>query len=182
MTLLFPLRGVALWSLAAALALGLAGGDARAQTAKKSAPVPTKAQAAAQAKDGQAFGDWTARCGQNGCVLVQSQVVEGGARLIQFTIGRIGIQGELGIIAVVPLGIHIPAGALLVTDGKTMPLTLKTCSQQGCQATLQLNNAQMGEIGKAQSVEIALMDDNTRQSLMITLSIKGLSQGLAAIR
>ena len=183
MIFLSRLRGVAWLSL---MACGLlwaplpGGGEALAQTAKKSATA--KAAVAEKAKDGQAFGDWTAKCGQGGCVLVQSQNVEGGARLIQFTIGKVGTQGESGAVAMIPLGIHLPAGALLVLDGKTIPLVLKTCSQQGCQATVQLTNAQMGEIGKAQALEIALMDDNTRQSLMIALSTKGLGQGLAAIR
>ncbi len=182
MTVFFRLRGVAIWTLAAGLALGIAVGDARAQSApKKSAPV-AKGAPAGQAKDGQVFEDWTARCGPNGCNLSQSQFVEGGARLIQFSIGRIGSQGELGAVAVVPLGIHIPAGALLVMDGKTIPFIIRTCTQQGCQASSSLTTAQLGEIGKAQALEVALMDDANRQSMMIPLSVKGLSQGLAAVR
>ncbi len=181
MTLFFRLRSAAIGILAAGLALGFAGDDARAQTPKKSAPV-TKGASAPQAKDGQVFEDWTARCGQQGCTLTQTQVVEGGARLIQFNIGRVGTQGELGAFAMVPLGIHIPAGALLAHDGKSIPMTLKTCSQQGCQATVQLTAAQIAEIGKAQSVEVAVMEGATLQSMTIPLSIKGLSQGLAAIK
>lgn len=177
----FRFRGVTLWILAVSLAFGLKGGDALAQTAKKPTPV-AKGTVAERAKDGQVFGDWVAKCGQGGCVLSQSQVVEGGARLIQFTIGRIGTQGEQGAIAIIPLGIHIPAGALLAIDGKATPMTLKTCMQQGCQATMTLDAAQLGEIGKAQAIEVIVMDDANRENILIPLSIKGLGQGLAAIR
>jgi len=149
------------------------------------APSPAAAATAAPAKDGQKFGNWVASCApapKNDCLLVQTQVLEGGARLLELTIGKAGTKGEYAAIAMLPLGIHIPSGVILVIDGKQSPMTLLKCSHDGCQAVAPLGKANAGLLAKAKTILIGMVDEVTRKPVTITVSPDGLSAGMAALK
>ena len=138
----------------------------------------------AAVKDGQKFGDWTVSCAKErptACSLVQRQAVQGGARLFQLTIGKVGSKGEMGASAVVPLGLHIPAGVVLVLDGAQTPMTLMRCVEAGCLAVLQFDAKIQAAIGKANDIQLAMIDDFSRQTVLMKVGVAGLADGLKAL-
>lgn len=145
----------------------------------------SSADASAAPKNGQKFGNWLVRCAKDAkddCVLVQTQVVDGGARLIEFSVGKVGTKGEFGGIAMLPLGLHIPSGVILVVDGKQLPMTLLKCTQDGCQAVVPLDKANADGLGKARQILVGMVDEFTRKTVTIPVSTDGLPEGMAAMK
>ncbi|MBF0093722.1 MAG: invasion associated locus B family protein [Alphaproteobacteria bacterium] len=141
--------------------------------------------AAAAPKDGQKFGDWIARCGKEKdgkCVLVQTQVVEGGARLLEATIGKIGTKGEFGLVAIVPLGIHLPSGVAVLVDEEQFPLSILKCLQDGCQAVMELDGAKLAKVRKAKGLVLGVVEEAGRKTITMPISVSGLDDGLTAIK
>jgi invasion protein IalB len=146
--------------------------------------VLTPTEGSAAPKNGQKFGNWFIRCSEGPtpeCLLVQSLNVQNGGRVLELSIGKVGTKGEFGSIAMVPLGIHIPSGVILVIDGKQVPMTLLKCVQEGCQAVAPLTKAHTDLMKKAKLVAVGFVDEFTRKALSIGLGIDGLKDGLAAL-
>lgn len=142
---------------------------------------PGGAQAAV--KDGQQFGDWIARCDATGkiCRVMQMQVADGGARLFEISLGKIGPKGELGVITIVPLGVRIPPGVAFQADGKQTNMPILQCMPNGCQAGIPLDDAGLKALEKTKNFMLG-MQDASGKTVTMAISTKGLSDAIQAIK
>jgi invasion protein IalB len=142
--------------------------------------------AEAASKNGQRFGSWVIRCpdkAKDDCLLVQTLAMSGGNRLMELSIGRVGTKGEHGALTMLPLGLHIPSGVIMVVDGKKqIPMTLLKCIQEGCQAVVPLDKTNIDLVRKAKSIDIGMVDEFSRKALTIGLDMEGLPAGLDALK
>ena len=142
-------------------------------------------EASAAVKEGQKFGDWLGTCPKDrptACSIVQRQSVQGGARLFQISVGKIGPKGEMGASVVVPLGLHIPAGVVIVLDGAQTPMTLMRCVESGCLAVLQFDAKVQAALAKAKEIQLAMVDDFSRQTVVMKVGAAGLADGIKALQ
>jgi len=148
---------------------------------------------AVQAKPerGKAFGDWVVDCettpdGKESCFISQTQTMQQqqqSGRLIKLSIGYIGPAGKPAMVAILPLGIWLPAGAAYQVEGQAQkPLTLQRCVAEGCIASAELDEATLGQMRKAKSLSVGLKADAAGQTIVIPVSLKGFDAGLKSLR
>lgn len=93
------------------------------------------------------YGSWELRCGTladaagattEACEIVQAIQVQGQAQpLTQIAIGSPAPDADFIMVLQLPVGIWLPAGASIeVTEGETLPSTLKRCVPSACLAEL----------------------------------------------
>lgn len=152
------------------LVLALAGSNAQAQ-----------AQAQAQTPDrlSEVYGDWTVHCvgpqDSRQCIMAQSlNAAENNQRILQVEVSIGGGQTELAMLA--PLGVLLPAGATTTIDGNA-PSTLAyhTCLNAGCILRSTVDDAKVAELRRGKSMAVALQAAETRQTIALTVSLKGFS-------
>ncbi|MCG5238629.1 invasion associated locus B family protein [Azospirillum doebereinerae] len=138
---------------------------------------------------GAAFGDWQVECeaaadGKPRCFLAQTQMLkENNARLLKMSVGYIGPKGEAVLVALLPLGIDLRAGVVMKLDeGGEAPLVLQQCVQDGCVASKALDAKGLAAFVKAQTLRLGVLPYAGKQSVTMTVSLKGVSAGLDALR
>jgi len=101
---------------------------------------------AAPDKPGNRFGDWLYECrtlnkNNNFCVLTQTAVTTKGKKLVmKVTLGRYGPAQQLTLVALLPLGIYLPAGVVgRIDNSRPFNMTVRTCTAQGCEAILKVD-------------------------------------------
>ena len=127
----------------------------------------------------KSFDDWQVRCEQTKgadktCVMTQQAMVQtSGQRLMQANIATVGEVTKMTLI--LPLGISLPAGAVMQIDEKNKTdLVISFCTQAGCFVNLDLNDKLIRAIGNADAVQvnIQIADGNP---VSVPLSSKGFS-------
>lgn len=143
--------------------------------------------AAAEPKVGDQFGDWVYECAAlaaNKTVCSLSQMIMSknqNKRIVKFNLGRNEKTKSLDFVALLPLGIALPSGASITIDtGKTYPLSLKTCLQQGCVATYAVDSGLMKALQSGQKLEISFTPGGAEKPVTINGSLKGLADGMKA--
>ncbi len=136
-----------------------------------------------------AFGDWQVECematdGKPRCFLTQTQLLkENNARLLKMSVGYIGPKGEPVLVAVLPLGIDLRAGVMMKLDeGGDVPLILQQCVQDGCVASKVLDAKGLAAFAKARTLRLGVLPYAGTQSVAMTVSLKGISAGLDALK
>ncbi len=137
-----------------------------------------KVERSATSDHGKIFQDWVIECEKSGkgekCAVSQDQSLENKGRIIKFSVGYIGPNNAPKIIAMLPLGISIQAGAAYMTDrGVQMPLQLQQCVASGCMATAMLTPETLNELRDASEVRVGVVPSGTSQTMLINLSMKG---------
>ncbi len=159
-------------------------------TGDPAAPAP-----AGVAAKGQAFGDWIIACagGQRKqarrCFARQIQVLksqEGGGgnrRLIDARVGFLGPKGQAAFVAMLPLGVYIPAAAALrIDERQPIPLRLEFCTRMGCRAVTLLDEATLAAIQGSTALTVRFSPGFTGKVASIRLSPKGLTEAVKALR
>lgn len=151
--------------------------------------LPLVAQAKPQ--PGKQFGDWMVECeaapdGKQRCFLSQTQTLQQqqqSGRLIRLSIGYIGPDNKPAMVAILPLGIWLPAGAAYQVEGQPQkPLVLQRCLGEGCVAAAELDEATLGHMRKAKSLSIGIKGEAAGQTLVIPVSLTGFDAGLRSLK
>ncbi len=139
---------------------------------------------------GTTYDDWKVECEKASqsapekCFLSQIQMVkENNARLLKASIGYIGPQNEPILVVAAPLGIDLRAGvAIRIDDGLKSPLTVQRCVQEGCVASIAFDSETLPVFTEAKKILIGMLPYGAPQSLVVAISTKGLSKGMAALK
>jgi invasion protein IalB len=157
------------------------------------ADVPGAAPAPAEPSSTTAtYGDWTVRCTQQqggtgaparSCEVVQGiQTANSRGLLAQLALGRVRADDPLHLVVQLPLGVWLPNGVTFYPDpqggsGITAPFTI--CSQ-GCLANVALTPAMQGRLADAPGPGRIEFVDGARKTVVLPMSLNGLSSALQA--
>ena len=136
------------------------------------------------------FDDWEVICNkpegtkENRCLAHQTQTVkQSNTRLIQVSLGRLGLHGEPVLVAMVPLGIWLPSGvALKIDDLPQVPMTVTQCTEKGCAAQVQVAESMMKSVLDAKAMSVGMIAAGSAQTLAIAISPKGLKSAWSAVK
>ena len=146
----------------------------------------------ASVKEGQKFIDWGVTCTENGnkkqiCFLTQSLTAtekEKTKNLAIFQIGYFGVGKErkLQMMQIIPADVTIAAGTSIISDKQLLsPGKYVSCNKEYCQAFAVISEKELATILSNENNVIALIN-SSRQQVNIPVSIKGLAEGLKALK
>lgn len=146
------------------------------------------AEALAKPENGRTFGAWTIQCAvppgksEAQCVASQTQIInETKARLITMEVE--GTKGDLNVVALLPLGIGLPAGVSMVwEEGSKTPMTLQRCVPDGCLATVTLTAAQQKAFRSNKKVLVRAALPGMPNTADITVSLEGLDAAIESLK
>lgn len=152
----------------------------------------TAAAAAAEPRVGERFSDWTFDCtaisaNVNKCVLTQTLLATTDStgnqgRVLKLTLGQLGTEGELVLLALAPLGIYIPAGvAGKVDQDEQFPMILQSCTERGCEAAVQVGPELLQSMKAGENLLIGFNAQSDGKTITVPASLKGLTAGLKAL-
>ena len=146
------------------------------------------APAVAQVAEGQAFGDWVARCvtppgaTRHQCSL-QHRVIakEPKRQLLNVTVGFFGKERTPGALFHAPIGVYLPAGLTLSIPGaQVVRIVYDICTPQVCRAPVTLTPELVAAMKKAGKGDVTIQDSR-RKPLKLPLSLKGFTAGYDAL-
>jgi invasion protein IalB len=121
--------------------------------------------------------DWQVRCEQakgaeKSCVMTQQAMMQAsGQRLMQANVGKAGDITKMTLI--LPLGISLPAGAVLEIDEENKTdLVIGFCTQTGCFVNMDLNDKLIRAIGNADAVQVNIQIADGK-AVSVPFSAKG---------
>ncbi len=151
----------------------------------------TAPQPVPQGMRDQAFQDWRVRCGRvqanqpEVCASFAEVTIQStGQRLLNFTVVVVPGQPVPVATLTLPLGLFLPAGTQIAVDGQN-PLSapLQTCVPEGCQVTMNLDQAILPRLQNGKQMNVTFVDNtDERKGLTVSVSLAGFSQALAALR
>jgi invasion protein IalB len=152
------------------------------------APVP--AQGAAPAVREQAFQDWRVRCVRfqpnqpEQCAgFVEFLTQETNQRILNFAVMVAPGQPVPVATLTLPLGLFLPSGAQIAIDAQNpLAAPLQTCVPEGCQVTLNLDQAILPRLQSGKQMNISFVEYGERKTITLNISLAGFSQMLAALR
>ena len=139
------------------------------------------------------FDDWLLVCGEavggpDNCLVLHEQTMQDedgtSGRLIRVTITPLvgDQQGNYLLLALLPLGIHLPAGvAIKVDEQPQQHLTLQNCTQQGCQAAAMLEEEAAHQLRRGETALFGFKGDPRGETITIAVSLRGISAALDAL-
>lgn len=139
-------------------------------------------------ESGDTFGDWTVQCeaqegGGSKCFISQNQVTpDTGNRVVNVNLGYIGPRDTPMLVAFLPLGIDLQAGAVVhIEPGQQVPLSMQSCTVAGCRASATLDAKTFEDMRGATRIVIWVTPYGTDNWVDMPLSVKGLAAGLASL-
>ncbi|MGE5505408.1 MAG: invasion associated locus B family protein [Actinomycetota bacterium] len=156
--------------------------SAVAVAAAAMAPAP----AAAKPENGKRFGDWVVECEQTPkgerCAVSQTAMKDGN-RVLTVTVGYLGAKGEPVLLAIVPLGISLVAGAAFkIGDAKEVPMQMQQCTVQGCLAVGQMAPAHVKALNDGKSLGIGVVPAGTENIVGLPVSMNGFKDAFASLK
>lgn len=132
------------------------------------------------------YGDWRLNCPAPSetdrvCELVQSVTDNrNGEAIFRIAIRRTDAGEEMAVIA--PFGILLEPG-VGIAFGETEPrkLDIEVCDEAGCRAVIPVDDKLFANLG-AREMGTAVMTGITGEMVSLPISLKGLSDGLSALR
>jgi invasion protein IalB len=151
---------------------------------------PTTESTGKQApKVGERIGDWTFQCqaltaSDTRCVIFQQLINQKNRRpVLRATLAPLGEKKNLGLIVLAPLGIFLGSGiAGKVDEGKQFKFILQRCTQQGCQAAIQVTDTLKAELQKGKRLVIAFKPTANGKPVQLAVSLNGVAAGLKALK
>ena len=139
-------------------------------------------------KVGDKFGDWVFECtalaaNKTNCVLSQTLIQnESKQRVLRIALNQPEKSKELQLVAVAPLGLYIPAGLTATIDKNTeVPLILKTCTQQGCIATANVDSKLVKSLTSGNNIEVSFSANADSKPITLNVSLMGIITGISAL-
>ena len=143
----------------------------------------------AESKVGDRFGDWIFECSaiaeaKTACALTQTIVSQkDNRRIVKFSFPHNEKKNINVITALLPLGINLSAGISgSIDQGKPFQYQLKTCIQQGCIVTYDVDSAFLKSLQGAKKINISFIGINATQPVALSGSLNGLSDGLKTLK
>ncbi|MES9870954.1 MAG: invasion associated locus B family protein [Sedimenticola sp.] len=138
-------------------------------------------------KPGDRFGNWIYECETRDqkevCAITQTITIkENQARVLKLTLGKLGKENRLVLAALLPLGIYLPAGVAGKVDGANQfPITLRTCTQHGCEAVIQVDDHLRWKMKAGKELIIGFVTRPGTGTFTIPVSLEGTTAGLDAL-
>ena len=150
------------------------------------------APALSKPEKGKVFGDWVIECepgsdGAEQCFASQTQTKtekdEKPVRLLKLSIGYIGPKGAPAMVAILPLGIFIPAGAAYQVDsGPQKPLLIQRCLPQGCIAATTVDERSLAALRRGNRLLLGVKTEASGQTMTIPVSLKGIDAAIKSLK
>ena len=142
----------------------------------------------AQTQVGEKIGDWTFQCQaisakETICAITQVFAnQETRQRVLALTIRTLGIEKKLMLVANAPLGIYLPELIVAtIDDGAQLTFAWQTCTQQGCEATAEINDESRAAMKAGTRMQIAFKAQASSNPVTFNASLKGVIEGLIEI-
>lgn len=148
--------------------------------------------AQATPRPGTTFGDWIVECERpaagaaDKCFVSQyvssTKPNETAQQMLKLSIGHLGPNDAAMAVAVLPLGISIPAGAAFRIDQHpAQPLILQECTQQGCMASADISADTVGAMADGEAMAVGIVVAGASETTAIPVSLKGFKDAFAAL-
>jgi invasion protein IalB len=147
-------------------------------------------QHALAVKDGDKFGDWTARCqeAQQGqpkiCIitqLVNDKQSKKPVIAVQIATDPSSKQPPLAEIKT-PLLVALQGGVgVKIDNGETMGIPYQYCDPAGCNAVMPLDPAMIGKLQKGSKLQVSLFPLGQKNPESYDVSLKGFTKGFKAL-
>jgi len=148
----------------------------------------------ASTKEGERFGDWVIGCEKDEknkqlCFLSQVLTTKNDKdennpqHVATFRMGYLGKSKDIKMLQILPFGANLQSGTSIIL-GKDMiiaPGKFTTCQAFGCIAVADLTKQDLDSMINATEAFIGIISVEGKQ-INITLSTKGLKEGLAALK
>jgi len=143
----------------------------------------------ASAQTEKKYQDWIYRCEPaqddvpERCFIVQTiKDTESDRDLAQMAIGYVPDQTDPVAIISLPLGIYLPPGiGLKVDEGEPVRVPVEVCDGGGCRTGITLKDPLRASMKKGVTALI-LVQDGSRQSAGLPISLKGFTAALNALQ
>jgi invasion protein IalB len=149
-------------------------------------PVLAQDSGAAPGSTMKKVGDWTIVCttasSQTPCEMTQGVAEKNsGQRLLTMSFVYVPVRDQRWVVIVVPLGVSIPKGAVLVTDTFTSPkIPYNHCDRNGCYAQVPIDKNTLQTLGHSTNASIKISPD-VGKDLDLRLSLNGFSEANDAL-
>lgn len=144
--------------------------------------------AQAKPESGKIFDDWVIECenveNDQRCYASQNVIVrEKNKRILKISVGPIGPKGQNLLVAVLPLGVSIQAGAAYkIDDHQQVSLVIQHCIAEGCVAGAPLDADSIKALQAGKTMTIGVIPFGTPQTVTLPVSLKGLSAALSSLK
>jgi len=137
-------------------------------------------------------GEWQVECRGEGnakCVAVHDVLVKTADqpdaptnRILRATIAK-SDQGQMVLLALLPLGIFLPAGVVSTVDeAPQTPMTVQRCTQAGCEAAQALTPETFQALRKGKQLKVAFKADPNGQTLVVEVPLKHAAAALDKVK
>ncbi len=143
---------------------------------------------AGQELETKQFQDWTVRCGRpapdapEACEMVQQPQNDQGQTVLLVAIGNVPNNDDPGMLIVLPLGIALPPGVVLMVDGgQKIPAEVARCERHGCEIELLLEPAMLATLkgGRKANVLFQIRDQQGQlKQVGVPFSLLGFTAAL----
>ena len=183
----------ALWAVGCVDTKNARAAQGASPSAARAAAVVTMAflaagTAVAQQEPGDIFGDWRMQCeaqqgGGSKCFISHNKVTpDTGNRVVNVNLGYIGPRDAPMLVAFLPLGIDLQAGAVVhIEPGQQVRLSIHMCTSAGCRASVTLDAKTFEALRGATRVVFWVIPYGTDKWVDIPVSVNGLAAGLASL-
>ena len=130
----------------------------------------------------ETFGDWVLVCdGDQPCRLIQQQTErESGALAVRLI--AIKVDGGAVLAAQVPMGVHLPSGAVYRFENPEgepqRQMIWQRCMEDICEAAIQLDERELELLGQNDSLLFAYRMMPQDEPLVMRVSLDGFQEGL----
>jgi invasion protein IalB len=152
-----------------------------------------KAATASQKATEEKFGDWLLVCQKQDaktklCFVaqeVQGTFQSGDKKNVMGRLARISLlpqknKKEFLMVALLPLGINLQAGtAFSIDDAAQIQMPLQRCTNAGCEAIMEANDALLQKLKKGKSMKVGF--NAGTKTLVVPLSLKGFDQAMSKL-
>ncbi len=152
-------------------------------------------QADAASQTRAKFGDWSVECeavqkqGQPAgekCFASHTSILEKNSErglLMKFSMGYIGPQDEMSVVTILPLGMDLTVGAVIMLDsGKPIMLNLRQCVSTGCVASVQPSPEQLKSLAEARVINVRVVPYGNSKILEMPVPANGLRQAIESLK
>lgn len=149
-----------------------------------------KTEKSAAVDKSKVFKNWMVECETTPaktelCFASQNQTVKDGkGRLIKVSIGYIGPKGEPTMVAMLPLGIYIPAGAAFkVGEAKTQTdLIIQSCTISGCSSIARIDDKTLESLKTEKEMTVGVKSSGESKIIAMKVPLEGFKEALDSIK